>query len=115
MSKHTPGPWYVDTEYPIQIVKHMEHLVGTSKCAEYVVADISEGAFMGEEELANARLIAAAPDMYTLLRSMVEIFEGYDAEADCDPFAAKEFFVNLAEEFLVDAHEILLAVDGETK
>lgn len=71
MNKHTPGPWYVDIEYPIQIMKHMEHLVGTSKCTEYVVADISEGAFMGEEELANARLIAAAPEMFEALQELL--------------------------------------------
>lgn len=71
MNKHTPGPWYVDTEYSIQIMKHMEHLVGTTKYTDYTVADISEGGFTGEEELANARLIAAAPELLEALQELL--------------------------------------------
>lgn len=84
MNKHTPGPWYVDTEHPIQVVKHMEHLVGTSRCTEYVVADIYADAFMGEEELANARLISAAPEMYALLLQIHTELSN-TARADPDP------------------------------
>lgn len=53
--------------------------------------------------------------MHTLLQSMVTVLGDYNTEANNNPFAAKEFFENLAEDFLVDAHEILRSVDGETK
>lgn len=68
-----------------------------------------------EREKSIAHLLATAPDMYALLRSMVAVLEEYDAEASSDPFAAKEFFENLAEEFLVDAHEILRIAEGKTE
>lgn len=67
------------------------------------------------KEKAVAHLLAAAPDMYALLRSMVAVLGEYDAEADDNPFAAKEFFENVAEEFLVDAHEILRSAEGKTE
>lgn len=68
-----------------------------------------------EREKAIAHLLAAAPDMYKLIRSMVTVLEEYDAEDFSDPFEAKEFFEILAKEFLVDAHEILSSAEGKTE
>jgi hypothetical protein len=55
MSKHTPGPWRLDG--PALIVTDTR--------------DIAK-AYQHEEGQANARLIAAAPDLYACLRNLYE-------------------------------------------
>jgi ATP-dependent phosphoenolpyruvate carboxykinase len=60
-SKHTPGPWYVDTtdkEYPYSICQDNEHGWG--------IAEVKTFAPVGSDK-ANAALIAAAPEMYEAL------------------------------------------------
>lgn len=104
MSKHTPGPWYVSTEYPIQVMKHMEHLVGKTAFTDYVVADISEGAFAGEEELANARLIAAAPEMFDMLHKAREAFARK---------LSGDYGAELLQDFCSDIDDLLNKVRGE--
>lgn len=68
---HTPGPWGCDgTEV------HAEHLV---ICNAYRSRTDDEGNWMSSEEVeANARLIAAAPDLLASLKAIVEAsqFEG---------------------------------------
>ena len=75
-AKHTPGPWAVDEN---------DHQWITADCDGLIVAEIPYGE--GEEtdrhhEIndANARLIAAAPELLEALRDMVRINqnkEGY--------------------------------------
>lgn len=67
MSKHTIGPWEV-TKYPEQL------LVTSSPRGAYVaVCDgISATIDNAEELLANANLIAAAPDMLAALKEIEE-------------------------------------------
>jgi hypothetical protein len=62
MSKHTPGPWD-------QIVK-MDGF--TAVGANTLIARVFSTAFKDlENEKANARLIAAAPDMYRALELII--------------------------------------------
>jgi len=58
MSKHTPGPWFVKNNYNRFSVTRDEKRI-------FIIANLSPG--IGEENLSNARLIAAAPRMYELL------------------------------------------------
>ncbi len=58
MSKHTPGPWFVKNNYNRFSVTRDEKRI-------FIIANLSPG--IGEENLSNARLIAAAPKMYELL------------------------------------------------
>lgn len=77
MSKHTPGPWVVG---PIP---------GSDECHFYIEAD-SAGRDIcdmahpdgdaSDEDMANARLIAAAPEMAGLLREYVARWVGSDLE-----------------------------------
>lgn len=74
MSKHTPGPWRVEIDdspdaawawqWPT-IVSDEYEVVGT----EGIYGDL-------ETDMANARLIAAAPD---LLEALKEVFADHDA------------------------------------
>ena len=64
MDAHTPGPWKVElpTGYPLSAKSNIIKPDGT------VLASINYG--IGEEEQANARLIAAAPDLLDALRAI---------------------------------------------
>lgn len=73
-TKHTPGPWHVGYD--------------VSKCAVYM-KPVSEGWLVrdqiakfdrSEEGMANARLIAAAPD---LVEALTEIIERYRTAIIC--------------------------------
>lgn len=64
--QHTPGPWTQN---------------GTDICGnEAFLADADSGAFSHEECLANARLIAAAPDLLAALEAMLDIARGSEAD-----------------------------------
>lgn len=77
MSKHTPGPWRIEIEdspdaewsrrWPNIIADEYE-VVGT----EGMYGDL-------ETDMANARLIAAAPE---LLQSLQEVIQYFDAPGD---------------------------------
>lgn len=53
----TPGPWYVDADYPCN-VSTAEHRTIAETCDSYFTLEISR---------ANARLIAAAPELVAAL------------------------------------------------
>ena len=61
MSKHTPGPWHTAGEQGVQI-----------RSAKDQIAKV--WTMRGNEWKANARLIAAAPDLLEALRAMVDYF-----------------------------------------
>lgn len=66
MAKHTPGPWAVG--YPDDQTIRADGLrVASVECPR-------------KEWRANARLIAAAPDMLQALRDIAAITTGYDSE-----------------------------------
>lgn len=68
MSKHTPGPWVAE--------EHLERIitVETAQDEIYNRRDIAQVGFDPEERLtseANARLIAAAPDLLAALERLL--------------------------------------------
>ncbi len=58
--KHTPGPWYFDGLYVLQVDRAT------------VIAEINHGAMTDIQCKANARLIAAAPEMLGALESVIK-------------------------------------------
>lgn len=66
MSKHTPGPWQaqtfssheLQTDFAMVAIGKRAHIIGYS-----------------EEDQANARLIAAAPDLLEALELMVDTYD----------------------------------------
>lgn len=87
MCKHTKGPWEVGGPYPSVSVIVMvdEGYGGPDGGAEpprYEAIAILDGRTEGEqniEALANARLMAAAPELLDALRGFMEYFEAdYD-------------------------------------
>ena len=92
MSKHSPGPWtigkvsHAEQHVDIDSLNH-DPFVG---CDEWRTMARTYGT-EGEEEigsivmLANARLIAAAPELLYALETLVEHFEYYMGDNECRP------------------------------
>jgi len=74
--KHTPGPWYINQKY----------CIGPRPRAD----DQSDGMFRpladvyGVNRDANARLIAAAPDLLDALSVLLNVYSGPDRALCCD-------------------------------
>lgn len=61
MNKHTPGPWIVDPDSPTDISPADDLRLGIASISH---ADEAGGRWLfGEQSKANAKLIAAAPDL----------------------------------------------------
>lgn len=77
MSKHTIGPWtYIDATQsaahwyrPVCVIK-----AGNKEIASFSWNDNSQWFPNKEESQANARLIAAAPDMYNALKDVMDFW-----------------------------------------
>ena len=64
MSTHTPGPWFVDG-----LIVSAAHKGSVAFAYGPSFAERSE---VGRESLANARLIAAAPDLLEALQDLID-------------------------------------------
>lgn len=81
MSKHTPGPWAMPDSGQGRISKvgangGWDGLIATADCGDY--------ARSRDEGLANALLIAAAPDMLETLKRLREMCADFGAKTACD-------------------------------
>lgn len=56
--QHTPGPWFYDDSLKGRLVINSER------------ANVAVVPYLDQEAVANARLIAAAPDMLAVLKSI---------------------------------------------
>ena len=78
MSKHTPGPWEAWNSHNRVILKSWR--VGERNTTPGVVrpiAVVSSDGRTGDEEFANAQLIAAAPELIEALRATVASLMNY--------------------------------------
>jgi hypothetical protein len=66
MSKHTPGPWYID---PIKAHANGNRRIMAEQCTPVAVVP--------DHLVADARLIAAAPDLLTALHEIAEWTDRY--------------------------------------
>jgi hypothetical protein len=57
MSKHTPGPWRV-----VDVPGEASHVIGANNFT------VVRGGYVSDMDTANARLIAAAPDLLAALQ-----------------------------------------------
>ena len=101
MSQHTPGPWYVDIDELMRddsyAVTTGEYLGGDWIASARPLLD-DNGMVRGAEHQANARLIAAAPDLYAALgRTLAAINDLYRERAHdghCSLWEAKQMYNN---------------------
>ena len=81
-TRYTPGPWEIDTETrPAEVctihgVPAMPTEGGLGQEWVYVRGEIGYWQADEEENLANAHLIAAAPDLYEALADLLAICDG---------------------------------------
>ena len=77
MTKHTPGPWVLDDpcENNPQRAMGGEQIFKVTGCGfgSGLIADVSSWWYSRESAKANARLIAAAPDMLAALEQVLEL------------------------------------------
>ena len=71
--KHTPGPWKVDPNYPHDIQTES----GVIEIATTSIALSGGLPAKYEDRKANARLIAAAPELLEALQDAVEYLKNY--------------------------------------
>lgn len=81
MAEHTPGPWSWDAgdignEYSIP---YCDVFAGSGD--DFIIASVNDR-FDRTQGRANARLIAAAPDLLEALEDAVRWFEAYVGDAD---------------------------------
>jgi hypothetical protein len=83
-SKHTPGPWTLSAYYPNRVIGDRNDGEGR------YVADCHCNGLNGAEQpedAANARLIAAAPDLLEALQGMLDVY-GNDGHLHAPALAA---------------------------
>ncbi len=75
MSEHTPGPWTATKQ-----TERCTYIAANTK-----IADVYSTAFRDfENEAANARLIAAAPELLAALKALLEACYAADAAEELD-------------------------------
>lgn len=74
MSAHTPGPWHVSKSH--NFVRHtLADLTAANVC------DLTNGSAIADDErTANARLIAAAPDLLEIVCALVAWWDENDGQ-----------------------------------
>lgn len=89
MNKHTPGPWRVHPDFPLCVGRYANLALQTCRYGDDretgsistfdgprpLMAGEYPGHISYEEAKANARLIAAAPDLLTLLNDALASFK----------------------------------------
>lgn len=90
MTAHTPGPWVADPHYYIYVWAADSKMVADLPIAEDEGTHIARMRGVGrgatpDEQKANAKLIAAAPDLLLVLKRAKELL-------DCDGLNEKSFF-----------------------
>lgn len=72
--KHTPGPWVVDGD----VIRGDQQRNGSISVASMLDVSYPYGRRAGESKHANARLIAAAPDLLDALKGLLGITDFHE-------------------------------------
>ena len=89
--KHTPGPWLIhkprhcDGDLWIQVLKGAWDITSNGASEKGVIADAKYSAMTDEENEANARLIAAAPDLLEALQRTLSWLTSYPGGGTLEP------------------------------
>ena len=93
-TKHTPGPWTVESASSPVIVTEQKHPSSRRKGMRQAVATVCDG--WGDEEPLNALLIAAAPDVLAALELVLPILVSDIGQLDASPVDLEAAQRNLA-------------------
>jgi len=81
--KHTPGPWVWVDEYPINV---------NSSTGEFIATTTPNGRNPFQEDVYNARLIAAAPELLAALEAIATLDPKHDSEDGYNEWGEAECF-----------------------
>lgn len=104
MSAHTPGPWAHMAGMPTNILGSKSYRV--ARCD-------FDGDFDHLEALANAQLIAAAPDLLVRLNAAVSALDQLTDRIDGTGFSTSDAFSNALDEIDLGNAAIAKATGGE--
>lgn len=94
MNKFTPGPWHTPGEvfFPMQHGHRAEtyQAIGIGNGASHI-ALVSVLQSQAEEAQANARLIAACPDLVEALENLLAVFTPTGQDMRTDDYIASQF------------------------
>ena len=90
MNKFTPGPWKSGRKHPFSEVRYVDFTDMHGTTDEICTLYYSKG----EEQEANARLIAAAPEMYEALELLTEHWDK-DQSYEATVLNAKDIIANI--------------------
>ena len=82
-NQHTPGPWIVATDKVSVLSITAVDMANQKPCPKVVDCASGYDAMSYEEAQANARLIAAAPELLEALVSMLHLRKMPDEVAEC--------------------------------
>jgi hypothetical protein len=101
MAQHTPGPWLIDPEHSADVDAASGALAIASawdRDAKHIRNNRDLSAPREEECIANARLIAAAPDLLVALYNLVELCDDvFVKPKECDNLTAARAAIAKAE------------------
>jgi hypothetical protein len=80
-NKFTPGPWHVDGHHTTAVIAEVEPNLHYNHVCTCDYGYTNPGAHL-ELNQANARLIAAAPEMYELLKNAMHVINSYFPHLD---------------------------------
>ncbi len=81
MSAHTPGPWEITA---VENSGGILAILGKDAAGDFLIAEIQQGETPATDR-ANARLIAAAPDLLKALQAIKEALDTYRRVQDWRP------------------------------
>lgn len=82
-AQHTPGPWYIGEQIAINCVPgDVPAYWGIGNGKAHIARAVNTGCVPGDQALANARLIAAAPDLLAALQAVKIMADAKHAELD---------------------------------
>jgi hypothetical protein len=100
MTKHTPGPWYIGTDFSDQ-GRHIyaAQMVCDDDGEEWypLIASTDDDERLIDWQ-ANARLIAAAPEMFAALLQLIEAATHHEADAPAALKAARAAIAKATQE-----------------
>lgn len=79
MSKHTPGPW---GRHRVGYNGSRYYIMSARRGGDFVIAEVPTDRNYKHQALANAYLIAAAPDMLAALKAVVAVADRSTVEFD---------------------------------
>lgn len=83
--QHTPGPWFYDDSLKGRLVINSER------------ASVAVVPYLDREAIANARLIAAAPDILTALKNLLDQVQAIGVNGFAQQLAAAGAAIDRAE------------------